>query len=106
MRYSRYFVLIFASRAKLNSHLHIVANFDIAKHTNITGRILERFEPSRRDKGWIGFEIRCKRVLGSFPFLVTRPDLITQAPPLQAKVKAVELVTSSLVNSIIPSFSL
>ena len=39
VRYLQSFILIFTSKAELNDYLHIIAHFDIVKHTNITGRI-------------------------------------------------------------------
>ena len=50
VRYSQFFVLIFTSQAKLNGHLYIIVYFDIAKHTNIIGCILERAKLNKETK--------------------------------------------------------
>lgn len=90
VRYLQSFVFIFASKAKLNGYLHIVAYFNITKHTNITRRILEKIEPSKKDGGWKRWEIRYKKVFGVSFFLVTRLGLVAQIPLSWAKKETIE----------------
>ena len=77
-------------------HLDIGAYLIIAKYSNIAGRIFESVKLSMKDRSWRVSKKRYREVFGVSPFLVTRLGLVLQAPPSQAKRKAVERLPTSL----------
>ena len=74
-------------KVELNCHLDIGMHLDIAKYSNIAGRIFESVELSMRGGSWRESERRCMEVLGGSPFLVTRPGSAAQAGAVERLLK-------------------
>ena len=77
------------AKVKLNCHSDIGAHMNIAKCSKIGGRIFESIQLSMRDGSWKAPERKYKKVLGGYPFLVTRPGSVSQALPSPAKIEEV-----------------
>ena len=63
-------------------HLDIGAHLNIANYSNIAGRIFKSVKPSKENDESEESQKQCKKVLGSFPFLVTISSSAAQVPLL------------------------
>ena len=69
-----------ASSRFSDCHSDIGAHLNIAKYSNIAGRIFENVEPSKGRDGSEGSREQRKEVLGGSPFLVTISSSAAQVP--------------------------
>lgn len=78
----QFFIIIFVAKIKFSYQSKITAYFNIIVYWKILDYILENIELSMRDKIKRASEKKYKKVFGCFIFLVTRPNIVLQAPLL------------------------